>query len=64
MKKLVIAGVLATCAPVFAAPAVINEQLMEGNVDAVLNFWHYNARLKAAGMNEVISVKDVLFFLK
>ncbi len=45
---------------VFAAPAVINEQLMEGNVDAVLNFWHYNARLKAAGMNEVISVKDVL----
>ncbi|MBD42086.1 MAG: ABC transporter substrate-binding protein [Pelagibacteraceae bacterium] len=45
---------------VFAAPAVINEQLMEGNVDAVLNFWHYNARLKAAGMTEVISVKDVL----
>ena len=33
---------------------------MEGNVDAVLNFWHYNARLKAAGMTEVISVKDVL----
>ncbi|PPR42243.1 MAG: hypothetical protein CFH21_01166 [Alphaproteobacteria bacterium MarineAlpha5_Bin11] len=49
---------------VFAAPAVINEQLMDGNVDAVLNFWHYNARLKAAGMNEVISVKEVLKELK
>ena len=45
---------------VFAAPPVINEQLIEGNVDAVLNFWHYNARLKAMGMTEVISVKDVL----
>ena len=45
---------------VFAAPAVINEQIIEGKVDAVLNFWHYNARLKAAGMDEIISVKSVL----
>ena len=45
---------------VFAAPAIINEQLIEGKIDAVLNFWHYNARLKAAGMNEVISVKSIL----
>ena len=45
---------------VFAAPAIINEQLIEGKIDAVLNFWHYNARLKAAGMNEIISVKSVL----
>ena len=45
---------------VFAAPPVINEQMLEGKLDAVLNFWHYNARLKAAGMQEVISVKSVL----
>ncbi|PPR46755.1 MAG: hypothetical protein CFH19_01045 [Alphaproteobacteria bacterium MarineAlpha5_Bin9] len=45
---------------VFAAPAVINEQIADGKLDAVLNFWHYNARLKALGMNEVISVKDIL----
>ena len=45
---------------VFAAPAVINEQMIEGKIDAVLNFWHYNARLKAAGMNEIISVKSAL----
>ena len=45
---------------VFAAPAVINEQMIEGKLDAVLNFWHYNARLKAAGMNEIISVQSVL----
>lgn len=44
----------------FAAPAVINEQLMDKKIDAVLNFWHYNARLKAAGMNEVISIKSIL----
>ena len=45
---------------VFGAPAVINEQIIEGNVDAVLNFWHYNARLKASGMNELMSVKSML----
>ena len=45
---------------VFAAPPLINEQMLEGQLDAVLNFWHYNARLKAAGMQEVISVKSVL----
>ena len=45
---------------VFAAPAVINEQIIEGNVDAVLNFWHYNATLKTAGMDELISVKSML----
>ena len=48
------------CPAAVAAPAVINEQMIEGKIDAVLNFWHYNARLKVAGMNEIISVKSVL----
>ena len=45
---------------VFGAPPLINEKLMSGELDAVLNFWHYNARLKSAGMIELHSVADML----
>lgn len=40
----------------FGAPPLVNELLASGGVDAGLNFWHWNARAKAAGMVEVISV--------
>jgi len=40
----------------FGAPPLINELLASGGIDAGLNFWHWNARAKAAGMAEVISV--------
>ena len=40
----------------FGAPPLINELLGSGNIEAGLNFWHWNARAKAAGMREVISV--------
>ena len=33
----------------FGAPPLINELLASGGVDAGLNFWHWNARAKAAG---------------
>ncbi|MCH8110674.1 MAG: ABC transporter substrate-binding protein [Proteobacteria bacterium] len=44
----------------FGAPPLLNELLKKGDVDAVLNFWHYNARLRAQGMKEVISVSEIL----
>ena len=34
--------------------------MLRGELPAVLNYWQYGARLKAAGMQEVISVADVL----
>ena len=40
----------------FGAPPLINELLGAGGIEAGLNFWHWNARAKAAGMREVISV--------
>ncbi len=43
----------------FGAPPLINELLASGGVDAGLNFWHWNARAKAAGMREVISVAEM-----
>ncbi len=46
--------------PVFGAPPLLNELVMEGELPAVLNFWHYNARLSVAGMTELVSVSDML----
>lgn len=43
----------------FGAPPLINELLASGGVAAGLNFWHWNARAKAAGMRQVISVAEM-----
>ncbi|MAM61770.1 ABC transporter substrate-binding protein [Maritimibacter sp. UBA3975] len=44
----------------FGAPPLVNELLAEGKADASLNFWHFNARSKAAGMKELISVTEMM----
>ena len=44
----------------FGAPPLVNELLGNGGVDAGLNFWQWNARAKAAGMHELLSVKAML----
>ena len=46
--------------PTFAAPPLLNKFMLKGDIPAALNFWHYTARLKAAGMIELISVDDML----
>jgi NitT/TauT family transport system substrate-binding protein len=45
--------------PVFAAPPLLNQQLKQGRIDAVLNFWPYVARLEAFGMQQLIGVDDM-----
>ena len=44
----------------YGAPPLVNELLADGRVDAGLNFWHFNARAKAAGLTEMLSVADML----
>lgn len=46
--------------PNFAAPPLLNELALRGELPAVLNFWHYSARLKAAGLRPLLPVKDLL----
>ena len=46
--------------PTFAAPPLLNQIMLRGEIPAVLNFWHYNARLRAAGMKELVAVADML----
>jgi NitT/TauT family transport system substrate-binding protein len=45
--------------PVFAAPPLLNQQIKQGRIDAVLNFWPYVARLEAAGMHQLIGIQEV-----
>ncbi len=40
--------------PVFAAPPLLNQQLRQGRLDAVLNYWHYAARLEAEGYRRLL----------
>ena len=47
-------------APTFAAPPLLNQLMLRGEIPAVLNFWHYHARLRAAGMKELVAVSDML----
>jgi NitT/TauT family transport system substrate-binding protein len=44
----------------FGAPPLVNELLLSGQVDAALNFWHFNARAMVDGAVELISVSDML----
>lgn len=46
--------------PSFAAPPLLNELALRGELPAVLNFWHYSARLDASGMKTLLQVKDLL----
>ena len=46
--------------PTFGAPPLLNELIRRGDLPAVLNFWHYNARLKAAGMRELLTAMEIL----
>lgn len=46
--------------PNFVAPPLLNELMLGGDLPAVLNFWHYAARLEAAGMRRMLGVQDIL----
>ncbi len=44
--------------PVFAAPPLLSEKLETGEIDAVITFWHFAAKLKAHGGREIATVAD------
>jgi NitT/TauT family transport system substrate-binding protein len=46
--------------PVYAAPPLLNELALSGQVDAALNVWHYDARLQANGMRPLIGLPEIL----
>jgi NitT/TauT family transport system substrate-binding protein len=52
--------VSASVEPAFAAPPLLNQLMLKGDLQAVLNFWHYGARLEAAGMSPLVDVRAML----
>ena len=44
----------------FGAPPLINEQIKQNRVDAVLTYWHFAARLEALGFRQIIDGKGIL----
>ena len=44
----------------FGAPPLINEQIKQERVDAVLTFWHFAARLEAQGYRQIIDGRGIL----
>ncbi|MGZ5007011.1 MAG: ABC transporter substrate-binding protein [Methylobacter sp.] len=45
---------------VLGAPSLLNEQLKQGKIDAVLNYWHFAARLEAEGYRTLIDGRSIL----
>lgn len=43
---------------VFGAPPLIFKSALSGEIDAGINFWHFMAKMEAAGMRQLISVSQ------
>ena len=50
----------AAAEPVFGAPPLLNEKAADGELDAVLNYWHFTARLEAKGFEQLVGVEEAI----
>lgn len=46
--------------PVYGAPPLLNQKALDGEIDAVLTYWHFAARLEAKGFKRLIDVTDAI----
>lgn len=47
-----------TVEKVFAAPPLLNEEILSGRLDAVLSFWNFAAQLEAKGFRKLVGVEE------
>lgn len=45
---------------VFGAPPLLNNLIKQGQLDALINYWHYSVRLKAEGYRELINTHEII----
>lgn len=45
---------------VFAAPPLLNQELLQDRLDAIITYWHYAARLESQGFQQIIDGKKIL----
>ena len=60
MQKQGLTGVLNSTEKIYGAPALLAHQLKQERVDALLTYWHYAARLEAAGYPVLMTGADLL----
>lgn len=46
--------------PIYGAPPLLSAQIENGALDGVLTYWHFGARLRAAGYQTVMTVDDAM----
>ncbi len=46
--------------PTYGAPPLLQQQFARGQVDALVTFWHFAARLEAAGNRRLMDMNDVV----
>jgi NitT/TauT family transport system substrate-binding protein len=46
--------------PVYGAPPLLNEKVLDGELDAVLNYWHFAARLEGQGFEELVGIEEAI----
>ena len=44
----------------FGAPPLLNQQMADGNLDALVNFWHYATKLENQGFQRLVDGKDIV----
>ena len=54
-KSIGLEDLAETSSQEFGAPPVLFKAALTGDIDAVINFWHFQAKAKAAGMTEILS---------
>lgn len=45
---------------VFGAPPILNQQILNQRIDAILNYWHFAARLEAQGYRQLIDGQGLI----
>lgn len=45
---------------VFGAPPLLNQQMLQNKLDALINYWHYAARLEARGYRKLLDGREIL----
>ena len=48
---------------VFGAAPLLNQQILSGKLDAVINFWHFIARLESKGLKPLVTIGEAIEYL-
>ena len=44
----------------FAAPPILNALMLKGELDAVINFWHFSSELVGRGLTPILNMEELL----